>query len=162
VQWNVAGWNNTQSAIQTNDAIAGTAVRHRIESDRWYDLKLEVRDRTVRGYVDGQLINEATLPRIDTVLAIAGHDDKTGEIVIKAINTAPHPAAMTINLRNVRHYSSTGRLIVMSSLPEEENSFEDPKRIVPVERVLSGVGPAFTHELPPYSLSILRLGARQR
>ena len=163
VQWNVAGWSNTQSAIQTNDAIMGGAVRHRVETGRWYDLKLEVRDRTVRGYVDGQLINEATLPRVDTVLAIAGRDDKTGEVVIKAINTAARPASMTINLQNVRHHSTTGRVIVMSSpSPDDENSFEDPKRIVPVERALPGIAPTFTHELPPYSLSILRLGARRQ
>lgn len=72
VQWNVAGWGNTQSAIQAGDAKVGRAVRHRIDTARWYDLRLEVRGRTVRGYVDGVLLNEATYPRIDTVLAIAG------------------------------------------------------------------------------------------
>ena len=79
VQWNVAGWNNTQSAMQAGDAIVGRAVRGGIETGRWYDLRLEVRGRTVRGYLDGQLLNEATYPRVDTVLAIAGRDDQRGE-----------------------------------------------------------------------------------
>jgi alpha-L-arabinofuranosidase len=159
VQWNVAGWNNTQSAIQAGDAIIGEARRpHRVETGRWYDLKLEVRDRTVRGYLDGELINEAAFPRVDTVLAIAGRDDRTGEVVIKAINTAPHAAAMTIDLQNARGLSPQGRSIVMSSpSPEDENSFDEPTKIAPVERPLTVPGPRFVHELPPYSLSILRI-----
>jgi alpha-L-arabinofuranosidase len=160
VQWNIAGWGNTQSAIQASDAIVGRAVRHRVETGQWYDLRLEVRGRTVRGYVDGTLINEATYPRIDTVLAISGRDDRTGEIIVKALNTGPDQAAMTFDLGAAR-VAPQGTLITLTSAnPADENSFDEPRKIAPVTTAISGLGSTFTRTLPPYSLSILRLGRR--
>lgn len=161
VQWNVAGWGNTQSAIQANDAIVGRAVRHRIETGQWYDLRLEVRGRTVRGYVNGELLNEATYPRIDTVLAIAGRDNRTGEIIIKALNTGPDAAAVTFDLAGATRVAARGQLITLSSAnPNDENSFESPRKIVPVTSPVTGLGQTFTRTLPPYSLSIVRVGTR--
>lgn len=163
VQWNVAGWGNTQSAIQAGDAIVGRAVRHRIETGRWYDLRLEVRGRTVRGYIDDVLLNEATYPRIDTVLAIAGRDNRTGEIIIKALNTGPDSAAVTFDITGAARITGTGQLTTMSSgNPLDENSFEAPGKIAPVTSTVTGLDPSFTRTLPPYSLSILRVGTRQR
>jgi alpha-L-arabinofuranosidase len=161
VQWNVAGWGNTQSAIQAGDAIVGRAVRHRIETGQWYDLRLEVRGRTVRGYIDGVLLNEATYPRIDTVLAIAGRDDRTGEIIIKALNTGPDPAAVTFDISGAARIAATGQLTTLSSSsPLDENSFEAPRKIAPVTSTMTGLSKSFTRTLPPYSLSILRVGTR--
>ena len=44
-----------------------------------------------------------------------------------------------------------------SASPLDENSFDDPRRIAPVTSALRSVSAAFTHELPPYSLTILRI-----
>jgi alpha-L-arabinofuranosidase len=49
---------------------------------------------------------------------------------------------------------------MQSARPIDENSFDEPRRIVPVETTLTGVGPAFTQSLPAYSLTIVRVGAR--
>lgn len=158
VQWNIAGWNNTQSAIQAGDTIVGRAARGGVETGRWYDLRLEIRGRTVRGFLDGQLLNEATYPRIDTVLAIAGRDDRTGEVIIKALNTGPDPASVTFTLAGAGAVASTGPLTVLSSPnPADENSFEEPAKIAPVTSTMSGLSPTFARMLPPYSLSILRV-----
>jgi alpha-L-arabinofuranosidase len=158
VQWNVGGWNNRQTAIQAGDTIIGRAVPGTIETGRWYDARVEVRGRTVKAYLDGALVNEATFPRIDTVLAISGRDDRTGEVIIKAVNTSSEPAAMAIKLTGAGARASSGRVTTLSSAnPTDENSFEEPTKIVPVTKALTGVGPNFTHVLPPYSLSILRV-----
>src|SRR6185436_3863337 len=63
VQFNVGGWGNTQHAIQVGDAITGGAVRGSVEEGRWYDIKIEVKNRRVRAYLDGQLIKEVSLAR---------------------------------------------------------------------------------------------------
>ena len=161
VQWNVAGWNNTQSAMQAGDAIVGRGVKHQIETGRWYDLRVEVRDRTVRGYLDGQLINEATFPRVDTVLAIAGRDDRRGELVVKILNTGPDPASVAIATSGATTVATTGTLTVLSSpRPTDENSFDAPALITPVTTKIAGLGRTFTRVVPPYSLSIVRVAAR--
>lgn len=157
-RWNVAGWANRQSAIQAGDAIIGRAVPGGVETGRWYDLRLEVRGRTMRGYLDGKLVNDETLPRIDTVLAIAGRDERTNEIVLKVVNTSSEPASMSIQLAGVRGAASTARItVVQSADPAHENSFDEPQKIAPVTRALTISGPTFTHEFPAYSLSIIRL-----
>ena len=160
VQWNVAGWNNTQSAIQATDAIVGQAVRGGIETGRWYDLRLEVRGRTVRGYLDGKLLNEATYPRIDTVLAIAGRNDRpgTGEVIIKVLNTGPDPAEITFHVNGVGRIGTGGRMVILSSPnPTDENSFETPQKIAPLSSAIFGLSSPFTRTLAPYSLTILRI-----
>jgi alpha-L-arabinofuranosidase len=160
VQWNVGGWNNRQTAIQAGDTIIGQAVRGTVETGRWYDVKVEVRDRTVHGYLDGTLISEATFPRIDTVLAIAGRDERTGDVIIKAVNTSAEAATMSIQLNGATALKPTGQVTVLTSAsPTDENSFDEPRKIVPVTTTLTGIKPAFTHTFPPYSLSILRVSA---
>lgn len=160
IQWNVGGWNNRQSAIQAGDAIIGRAVPHSVEAGRWYDVRVEVRGRAVRGYLDGQLINEATLPRVDTVLAIAGRDDRTGEIILKVVNTSSEAAAMTVRVNGARPVGRGSVTVLTSGAPTDENSFEAPAKIVPVTTALTGVGPSFKQVFPPYSLSILRIAAK--
>ena len=54
VQWNVGGWGNTRHAVQVGDAVVGEQTAGTIETGRWYDLKIEVSGRTVRGYLDGK------------------------------------------------------------------------------------------------------------
>ena len=107
------------------------------------------------------LLNEATYPRIDTVLSIAGRDDRTGEIIIKALNTGPDAAAMTFDIAGADRIAATGKLITLSSSgPQDENSFEAPGKIVPITSTTNGLGRSFRRTLPPYSLSILRVSTR--
>ncbi|HEX7780651.1 MAG TPA: alpha-L-arabinofuranosidase C-terminal domain-containing protein [Vicinamibacterales bacterium] len=157
VQWNVGGWNNRQSAIQAGDAIIGRPVQGGVETGRWYDLRVEVRDRTVRGYLDGKLLQEETFPRVDTVLAIAGRDERTGDVVLKVVNTSAQAASMAIEVSSTTA-PATGEITVLTSAnPADENSFEEPGKIKPVTTKLSGVGRTFTYDFAPYSLSIVKL-----
>lgn len=160
-QWNVGGWNNHQHAIQTGDAIVGKALRGSVEEGRWYDVKVEVKDRTVRGYLDGQLVQEETLPRVDTVLAIAGRDDASGDIIMKVVNSGPKAAGMAVKISGAAKIQPGASVTVLTSADmRAENSFEEPRKIAPVTQTISGAGAEFRHEFPPYSLSILRLKTR--
>jgi alpha-L-arabinofuranosidase len=161
VQWNIGGWGNTRHAIQVADAVVGESVRGLVEPGRWYDIRVEVRDRTVRGYLDGQLVQECTLPRIDKVLAIAGRDDKTGDIIVKAVNSAPEAATMNISVNGARFSGGTVTILTASD-PLSENSFDEPTKIVPKTSSVTANGNSITHTFPAYSLSILRLSSRAR
>lgn len=158
VQFNVGGWANKQHAVQVADAIVADAVQGSVEAGRWYDIKIEVKGRLVRCYLDGQLIKEVTLPRVDTVLAIAGKDEATGEVVLKVVNTGPEPASMAIRIDGAAKVAPEARVTVLSSAdPRDENSFEAPMKIAPVTSTLTGAGTSFKHEFPAYSLSVIRL-----
>jgi alpha-L-arabinofuranosidase len=154
IRWNVAGWNNRQSAIQAGDAIEGPIARGGVETDRWYDLKVEVRGRTLRCWMDGKLVNEYTLPRVDTVLAIAGKDERTGETVIKVVNSSGEPAKMDLRVPGAGKQAKVW--VLSSANPTDENSFEEPMKIAPRES-REQAGTAFSHEFPPYSLTVIRI-----
>ncbi|MCI0487870.1 MAG: alpha-L-arabinofuranosidase, partial [Blastocatellia bacterium] len=161
VQFNVGGWGNRQHAIQVANRIVGEAVRGQIEEGRWYEIKVEVKDRRLLCYLDGQLIKEASLARVDRVLAIAGKDEATGDIILKVVNSSPEPAAMSVRIEGEPELDASARLIVLTSAdPKDENSFEAPTRIAPNEKIINGVGASFKHTWPPYSLSIIRLKTR--
>ena len=160
VQWNVGGWGNTRHAVQAADAVVGEPVRGTIETGRWYDIRLEVRDRTLRGYLDGQFVMERTLPRIDKVLAIAGRDDRTGDIIVKVVNSAPEPAAMTLIISGADSLGAGTVSVLSSDNPLDENTFEEPRKVVPKTSSISVRGGSLAHTFPPYSLSILRLKPR--
>jgi hypothetical protein len=59
--WNVGGWGNTAHAIQA-PGVTEARVPGRIETNRWYDLKVELSSNTVRTFLDNQLVNTATQP----------------------------------------------------------------------------------------------------
>jgi alpha-N-arabinofuranosidase len=160
VQWNVGGWGNRRHAVQVADAVAGEFVQGGVEDGRWYDVRVEIRDRTVRCFLDGQLIQERTLPRIDTVLAVGGRDEAAGEIVLKVVNSAAKPAPMSVVLKGVERPSTEARVTVLSSAhAEDENSFEEPTKIIPKTTTVRVPGPTFSHVFPPHSLTILRIKA---
>lgn len=160
VQWNVGGWGNRLHAIQAADAVVGAQTPGSIETGRWYDLKIEVRDRTVRGYLDGQLVQERTLPRIDRVLAVGGRDDRTGDVILKVVNSAPEAQPMMIDLRGVETPGSTATVTVLAGAPLDENTFEEPTKIVPATSTVRVTAPRIAHTFPPYSLTILRIPSR--
>ena len=162
VQWNVGGWGNTRHAVQVADAVLGEQVRGAIETGRWYTIRIEVRDRTVRGFLDGHLVQERTLPRIDKVLAIGGRDGRTGDIIIKVVNSAPEVAPMTVNVEGVNALVSGTVTVLSSDNPLDENSFEAPTRIAPKTAPIAVKGRSIRHTFPAYSLSVLRLRARQQ
>lgn len=161
VQWNLGGWGNRRTAVQAAGAVVGEQVEGTIETGRWYDIRVEVRDRTVRGYLDGRLIQERTLPRIDKVLAISGRDGVTGDIILKVVNSAPEAAPMRVTITGAPTLGTDATVTVLTSdNPFDENTFEQPMKVAPKTSTIRVTGPAIAHTFPAHSLTILRIRTR--
>ncbi|RYG25208.1 hypothetical protein EON82_07975 [bacterium] len=157
VHFNVGGWGNRQHGLEAAGPVR--QVRGSVETGRWYDVRVETKGRNVKAFLDDKLVFDVTLPRLDRVFSIAGRDEKTGDLIVKVLNTGSMPAEMTLDLRGAK---LTGRGTVTelgSDDPTLENSFEQPNRIVPKTSPLT-VGESFTRRFAPYSVSILRLKTR--
>ena len=50
--------------------------------------------------------------------------------------------------------------VLKSNQASDNNSLENPKKIVPVSSIMPVSGNSITHEFPAYSLSIMRLAAK--
>ncbi len=49
--------------------------------------------------------------------------------------------------------------VLTSKTPEDENSFEEPTKVVPQETTFEGVSTAFDYTFPPNSVTIMRIKA---
>ena len=161
--WNVGGWNNVRSRVQRIQSGASSEIGDnspfKVESNRWYDLKVEVRGDQIRTYADGQLINSATDAAPSSFYSVASRDSKTGEIFLKAVNFSDAAQTMNINMTGVRGLSNSATAQVLTGLPGDQNSIENPTKVAPVTVNLNNVGPNFSHTFPAYSVTVVRFQA---
>jgi hypothetical protein len=59
--WNIGGWGNAGHGIQA-PGFHEERIPGRIETGRWYDIKVELRGDTIRAYLDNQLVQTASKP----------------------------------------------------------------------------------------------------
>lgn len=160
--WNVAGWNNTQHAIELNDTLDGK--RGSVETDRWYDLKVEVRGAAVKCWMDGRLIHDLknTLALTRGLFASATREDASGEIIVKVVNAMHTPALTEMQLGGAKQLANEARLIVLASdNPTDENSLDEPLKVSPKTSTIKLNGAKFTHTFPANSLTVLRIKDQQ-
>jgi alpha-L-arabinofuranosidase len=156
--WNLGGWGNSQHAIEFNQNLVGRPVRGQIETNRWYDIKVEVNGRRIRCSLDNQLVHDATAPSVTRFFAVAGRDAASGDIVLKAINTASESVVASLNITGTERVAPEAELTVLKSdRPNDNNSLDTPAKVTPVTSQITVPGAAFTHEFPPYSFTLIRL-----
>ena len=160
LRWNIGGWANRETAFQRNGGVVGKSVPGHIETNRWYDVRVEREGNRTRGYLDGKLIQEIVETGAPDFALSAGIDEKTNEVVLKVVNGSAETKTTRLDLSGVR-LKGTGKAIVLTG-PDllAENSFDAPNRLAPVERPVSGVVSGMTYGFAPRSVTVLRLPIR--
>jgi alpha-N-arabinofuranosidase len=90
----------------------------------------------------------------------ATRDSKTGEIILKLVNPKPAAELLNIEIKGVSSLASKASAITLAGNPEDTNSLDHPRNIVPVTTTVRGVKPSFTYSVPPNSIVVLKLKAR--
>jgi alpha-L-arabinofuranosidase len=165
--WNLGGWGNTQHAIEKcsdgGKAILGQSVPGKIETGRWYDIRIEVAGQSIRCYLDDQLVHQVQdNTRIRPLHAVANWAVKPGEVILKVVNVSATEQATQIQLNGVQKVRPRGVVTVLtSSSPTDENTLEDPRKVAPATKNIQNVAPEFRHTFPAHSLSVLRIQAKK-
>ena len=159
-QWNLGGWGNTVHAFQSDGDRTGRGVEGRIETGRWYDIRLEREGATTRAYLDGKLVETIEDRGAPDFTAVAGIDDKTKEIVIKAVNGAGHERKLDLTLDGARPGATARGLVLQGKNLLDENTFDQPTKISPRPIRIGGVDRRITLSLAPYSVTVLRIPRR--
>ena len=82
-------------------------------------------------------------------------------IVIKAVNNAAVDNAATIVVRGRVALEAAGEATVLTSAARtDQNTFDAPSQVVPVERAVTGVGPSFPFTFPANSVTVIELKKR--
>jgi alpha-N-arabinofuranosidase len=98
---------------------------------------------------------------INKIFFDATRDSQTGTIYLKLVNTLGTPQPIKIELSGVTSVESTGKATLLrADSPEDTDSIDQPKKIVPVVKTVHGLGKEFTRVIPPYTIGILELKAK--
>lgn len=156
--FNVAGWNNTQHAVEeifNGGKTQPVTSRGHIEDGRWYTLKVEVRGEKIATFIDGEKVSEYTITTPDIFYANA-ETDADGSLIVKIVNFGDEDAPVKINLSNVSDNAYSVTTLKGAAL--DENTKEEPLKVVPVTATYSTpFGASSTFSAPGNSLSIIRI-----
>jgi alpha-L-arabinofuranosidase len=158
--WNIGGWGNTNTGIERSIAgdhseIGPRLVNH-VETNRWYDLKLQTDGPNIRCYVDGKLTLDAKDMLPPRFTAIAGKSDADGTLILKVINGSNDDVSSSLKFDC--NLAAIGKAITLASSSDaDENTFEEPLKISPKTTAMTHAASKFSYIFPARSLTILRL-----
>lgn len=160
---NLGGWNNTYSAIERaidgGKSLAGTSD-FIVETGRWYDIRIEVTQSTMKCYVDNELIISSVIPRSQPVYVTSSVDSQTGDIILKLVNATGQVNRVQILLDNAHDTTINPvaeAIVVAGEKANAVNSARKPMNIAPVSSSITGVSEDFMYEAPAYSMTVMRI-----
>jgi alpha-L-arabinofuranosidase len=167
IWWNVGGWGNTRTilerTVEGNKEEFGPASDVTVEPNRWYDIRIDLKGRDIKCYLDGKLITEATDtagPPVSAVYAAASRVDADGTVILKVVNAGPSPQRLEINLSGAGAVEKKASLEVLSGEPKDVNTIAEPRKIYPRSVEIEDAADAFVHEFPAHSVSVFRFGVK--
>jgi hypothetical protein len=162
---NIAGWGQTYHGFERTQngkslGRVGQATQGgTVETNRWYDLRLQVSATEVVGFLDGKRVAQYKRPPGQRLFAGAGADAARKELILKFVNATSGARQVALDLRNAS-LAGTGRQTTLAGGWNQENSLKEPHKIGPREDTLTldPINPEIS--LKPYSLTIVRAPLR--
>lgn len=158
---NIGGWGNQTTAFQrmvgADMPQIPNNIAQQVETGRWYDIRIDIHGDSFTYSLDGKRMLEARIEQ-SRQYVVSGYDETTGEAVIKFVNATEKPFTAGIELAGAESVGRTGKVIVLTSGdPSDENSLDNPGKVVPEERVYKGFSDRFTYTFDPWSFTVLRI-----
>jgi alpha-N-arabinofuranosidase len=138
----------------------GEASSFTAEPNKWYDLRIELAGADIKCFVDDKPIIQATdTPPVPPapVYAAASRDKSTGDVILKVVNVIDTPQQIEINLSGIGSVAKEAVVEVLAGQPRDQNTVDAPEKIAPEKGTIANAAAKFTHEFPPYSVSVMRL-----
>jgi alpha-L-arabinofuranosidase len=157
--WNIGGWDNTRHGIEMDGFFADGVPGH-IETNRWYDIRIDLNDTGVKCYLDDKLIHDVPYPRTKALYASASRAKGGHEIILKVVNGSAQTQPTDLSFSGVSFGPSAREIVLSSERPEDENSLERPDKVLPRTSAFPLGGSSFRHDFPGNSVTVLRLPLR--
>jgi alpha-L-arabinofuranosidase len=158
LRWDLGGFSNSVDLLEIG--VTSATMSATIEPGRWYDVKIELRGNSARGYLDGKLVQEVGDIRtsVKGLFTSAARDDKSGDVILKVVNVSFESLAAQIELKGAGALTGSGKAVVLTSgNPLDENTLEDPTKVSPKTEMVQFSGNLLTRSFPGNSLTVIRL-----
>ena len=156
---NFGGWGNKEHGLDYSGKEPVLRKPGTIESGRWYDVSVRLEGERVCVWLDGQPLFDQGVPgaRMARAYVVAGLDNASREIVVKAVNPQAEPLAVELKLAGTLVPAQKARRIVLAGDADDVNTMEEPLRVAPKEDEVEIAGAAQLLTLPPNSLTVFRI-----
>lgn len=160
---NLGGWGNTahqiEKTMEGSRSGVGASVPGEIEANRWYDIKIQVSGERIKCYLDGELIINTTdkgFPETPDLAVSTVKDSQSGDIIIKLVSKSDTSIPAEIDLTDLGEFQSKAVCTVLSGNPRAVNRFRRKPQVLPQEKKIE-VSKIFDYNIPPHSLSVIRI-----
>ena len=151
--WNLGGFNNTQSVIEKavgggKSTVASSA--HTITTGQSYRIKIEVDGRRIVTWLDGEKVNDFVDESgvVEPLYQVMTRDEDTGDVVLKVVNARAREVRTDVRL-GAGGLADTGTVTTMTAdALADENSFDEPTKVAPVEAQRLRAGQSLHLRLP--------------
>ena len=160
IRWDLGGYNNSVHLMDMG--LTSVSIPAKIEVNQWYDIRIEINSSSVKGYLNGKLIQEVGDARssVKSLCASAAHDDNSGDIILKVVNASSESLQTEIELSGAGQLSGNGKAILLTSAnPLDENTLEEPTKVSPKSEDVKFSGTTITRLFPGNSLTVIRIPA---
>jgi alpha-L-arabinofuranosidase len=161
-RWDIGGWGNSLYHLEMG--LATVEMKGEIEMGRWYDIKIEIRGNSAKAYLDGKLIQEISDENmaVKSLCMSAVADDHSGDIILKIVNTSSKTISSQIRLDDAKNLTGKGKVMMLnSSSPLNENTLDEPVKVIPMTKQLNFSGNGFKYTFPGNSLTVFRLATKK-
>lgn len=160
IWWNIGGWGNTRHALEgsqeTGLTVSDRGVDAAVEAGKWYDIRVEFSPESIKCYLDGKLTNQTQPETVPTLFASAGLDEKTGDMIVRIVNSSSKAQKVQIRLAQPTAYAGTATILT-SARSTDENSLDEPNKVSPYSKKVRIDKNNPTVACPALSLTVLRL-----
>ncbi len=159
--WNLGGWGNTRHAVEK--AMGGskttlTEVAGSIQSNVWYDIKIQVTGKRVFLYLNDQLIQWFDVPEDRFLYTSATLDEQKELVYFKVVNPSDQDIQTTFNLERLNINEVNGELIVLSSSSKwDENSLGSPQKVAPITESIVAEPVVYSPTIKANSVNIFKI-----
>jgi alpha-L-arabinofuranosidase len=158
--WNIGGWGNTQHGVEMAIGGGKTILSQRggrVETGRWYTIKIEYREDRMRGFIDGALMLDQELIEPKSLHGVAGFDKTKSTAILKLVNVSDQPYDVEIDLAKTGWSRVTGSADILTGQGADENTLDRPDRVAPKSISLPSMPAKFIYRIEPRTLAILRV-----
>lgn len=163
IRWDLGGYNNTIHLMEIG--VISESMQATIEPMRWYDIKLEISGNSVKGYLDGKLIQEVKDDKanVSSLIASSAIDELTGDVIVKVINASQNAVNTKIDLLGNQSFTGKGVATILTSASGlDENTIEQPTKVAPKSESIKFSGKTINRTFPANSLTVFRLATNQQ
>ena len=157
--WNVGGWGNTRHAIERIDGGLKSTVAETggsIESNKWYDMRVELSPGRIRCYLNDKLVHDYRVVPA-TISVAASLDRGSDEVIVKLVNPTEDPVDARVVLAGLPDIKPQATLLSLTGNRGAVNTVENPDAVKTTASEIS-VGPDFQHRIPAMSVQFIRVG----